>query len=163
MMLKVGLGWVVTLFSGSLSWLGQQDANLLTDPIFSIFQKFNPTQIEKNLTLTFYESDWVIRVSRILKLDKLWDPHWFGRRTKHSLEGCGNISSAVLFQKHGGKYLLAVGLSRCKWYQSQTLGNVPVRRLFLKGVDTRQCASKDARSRRGFGGVLTLIGQKNKC
>ena len=63
-----------------------------------------------------------------------------------------------------GQYLLAVGLGRYKWYQSQILGNVQVRRLFPEGVDTRRCASKDAGSEGGgFGGGPTSIGEKNEC
>ena len=32
-----------------------------------------------------------------------------------------------------GQYLLAVGVGRYNWYQSQTLGDMPVWRLFSKG------------------------------
>ena len=36
--------------------------------------------------------------------------------------------------------------------------------LFLKGVDTRQCVSKDAGLKGGgFGGGPTSIGQRNEC
>ena len=34
---------------------------------------------------------------------------------------------------HRGQYLLMVGLGRYKWYQSQTPGNVPMRRLSPEG------------------------------
>ena len=46
--------------------------------------------------------------------------------------------------------MLRVGLGSYKWYQSRTPGNVPARRLRPRGGDTRQCASKDARPRRGW-------------
>ena len=64
-----------------------------------------------------------------------------------------------------GQYLLAVSLSRYKWYHSQTPDDVPVRRLspeggghegcaskeagLRRGVDTRWCANNDAGSRKG--------------
>ena len=53
------------------------------------------------------------------------------------------------------QYLLIAGLGRYKWYQSQTPDYVLARRLFPEGVDTRRCASKDTRPRKGggFGGV----------
>ena len=49
-----------------------------------------------------------------------------------------------------GQHLLVVGLGRYKWYQSQTRGDVPARRLGFEGVDTRGCASKDAGPRMGW-------------
>ena len=62
-----------------------------------------------------------------------------------------------------GQYLLAVDLSHYKWYQRQTLGEVPARRLFPEGVDTRRCAIKDAGPRRGgFGGGPISIGERNE-
>ena len=51
----------------------------------------------------------------------------------------------------GEQHPLVVGLRHYKWYQSKILGDVPARRLSLEGeMDTRRCASKDARSRRGW-------------
>ena len=51
--------------------------------------------------------------------------------------------------KERGQYLLAVGLGRYKWYQSQTPGDVPARRLFPEGGrHDVGCASKDAGPRR---------------
>ena len=74
------------------------------------------------------------------------------------------------------QYLVAVGFGCYKWYQSQTLGDVPARRMFPKGdrhercspkggryehcspkgVNTRQCASKDVGSRR----EVDLVGSR---
>ena len=48
------------------------------------------------------------------------------------------------------QYLVAVGLGRYIWYQSQTPDDVPMRRLPRRGVDTRRCASKDAEPRKGW-------------
>ena len=46
-----------------------------------------------------------------------------------------------------------MNLGRYKWYQSQTpgdVGDVPAKRLFPEwGVDTKSCASKNVRPRRG--------------
>ena len=56
----------------------------------------------------------------------------------------------------------AVGLGRYKWYQSQTPGDVPARRLVpRRAVDTRQCASKNTRPRRGVD--LVEVPARNEC
>ena len=51
---------------------------------------------------------------------------------------------------HRGQYLLAVDLSRYKWYQSQIPGDVPAGRLSPEGVDMRLCASKNVGPQRGW-------------
>ena len=61
-----------------------------------------------------------------------------------------------------GQYLLAVGLGRYKWYQSQTLGNVPARSSPEGGVDTRRCVSKDAGSRMGWIGGSHIDGRREQ-
>ena len=60
--------------------------------------------------------------------------------------------------------MLPVGPSRYKLYQSQTPGDMPARRLFPEGVDTRHCANKDAEPEWSrFGGSYTSIGERNEC
>ena len=55
-------------------------------------------------------------------------------------------------------------LDRYKWYKSQTSDDVIAFSLFPKGVDTRRCASKDARAKGGgFGGGPTSIGRRKEC
>ena len=60
-----------------------------------------------------------------------------------------------------GQYLLAVGLGRYKWYQSQVSGDVPARRLNLEGgwtqggVPARMLGSEEG----WIVGGPTLIGE----
>ena len=62
------------------------------------------------------------------------------------------------------QYLLAVDLDRYKWYQSQTPDDVRAFSLFSKGVDMRQCASKDVGPKGGgFGGGTTSVGGRKEC
>ena len=53
-------------------------------------------------------------------------PHWLGR-------GNSKVKTQI------GQYLLAGGLGRYRWYQSQTQGNVPERRLFSEGRHEAVC------------------------
>ena len=59
--------------------------------------------------------------------------HRLGRRTKHSRvwKPLPNrtLSRSMKGKTQRGQYLLVEGLGRYKWYQCQTLGDVPVRRL----------------------------------
>ena len=63
-----------------------------------------------------------------------------------------------------GQYLLTVGLGRYKWYKSQILGDVPVRRMSPEegwtqgGVPARTLAPKGGRL-----GESTSIGEENEC
>ena len=53
-----------------------------------------------------------------------------------------------------GQYLLAAGLVRYKWYQSQTPGDVPTRRVSLEGGLTRCGVPARMLGPEGGGGFL---------
>ena len=101
----------------------------------------------------------------------LWDPTSVGEENKASFIRVSKPlpSRCVLKTLRGSpkgkaqreQYLLSVGLGRYKWYQSQTPGNVPARRLSpdegWTGVPTRTLDPKG----RWIGGP-TLIGEGNE-
>ena len=64
-----------------------------------------------------------------------------------------------------GQYLLAVGLSCYQWYQSQTLGDVPARRLSVErgGHETVCQQGRWTPRGRGVFGGSTSIGEMNEC
>ena len=63
-----------------------------------------------------------------------------------------------------GQYLLVVGLGRYKWYQSQTLGDVPARRLSPEGGGPKTvCQQGHWASNRDGLGSPTSIGKGNEC
>ena len=64
-----------------------------------------------------------------------------------------------------GQYLLVVGLGRYKWYQSQTPGDVPARRLSPEeGVETRGgVPARMLGIKEEWIGGPTWIGEGNEC